>query len=659
MKSRLALLTGQTIALGVMVAFLVVPASALFLARYGADALPFTYLAVAVTGVVVTILIRRAQNHFSLARLAVLVLTTYIAIVAVAWALLEFADAVWVTFPLIVVFPLIIPLGLMLVGAQSGRLLDVRQIKAHLPRVMGGFALGFAIGGVGAAALVGPLGGPVPLLGVDALTGVVLLGLTLETARRFPGELRATPDPLPPDVLSRPALRTLLGNRLVLVVFGYQVLAAATMQLLDFLVWERAAVRYPDPTDLTRFQGLYGAVINVTAILFVVLLAGRLLTRFGVGLGLALNPGAVVVLAAVGTALGFAAGSVTTAFFVLICVQQVISISLTDGMTRSSINATYQALPMAERLRAQTGVESAGVPVALGLVGGFLLLHRAWGLDILVVEGVTLVVALAWLALAQRAHREYRAGLRQQLARPPWVPASLRIRDEAQQAAVNRLLASSDPLDVQVAVTALNDTRHDWGWDLAPERSDPALDVRRALVAEAEHVALALDVLEGLDGAPGTQPLRSALRDTVTESARQATDVLALAHGRDEVLRAVSAMSSPAERERGLALEMLEVTCGHRTAGLALALVDPMLDDTARRRALAAQAPRAHRSTAEHLRDLVTDPKGTWNQPWLRACGLYAAPGVLGAKAHELAIPFVNDPDPVVAETARWVLRPE
>src|SRR5690606_8382918 len=164
----------------------------------------------------------------------------------------------------------------------------------------------------------------------------------------------------------------------------------------------------------------------------------------------------------------------------------------------------------------------------------------------------------AWLLLAAWAHREYGEGLRRLLARPPWVPTSLRIRNEAQQAAVDRLLASADPRDVEVGLTALSDTRTDGGMATEQVAPAPVPDVHQTLVAEAERVSLLLDVLASLDGEAGTSPLRSALRDEVAHSARQATDLLALAHGREEVVRAVSALASPVEQERGLALEMLE-----------------------------------------------------------------------------------------------------
>ena len=81
----------------------------------------------------------------------------------------------------------------------------------------------------------------------------------------------------------------------------------------------------------------------------------------------------VVVLLAVSAAVGVAVGADATVFFVVLGLQQVLHIALTDGMTRSAINTSYQALDAPLRLRAQTVVEAAGVPVALGFVGVLLL----------------------------------------------------------------------------------------------------------------------------------------------------------------------------------------------------------------------------------------------------------------------------------------------
>src|SRR5258708_718984 len=165
MRAKLALLPGQTVSLGLFCAFLVVPPRALFLARYGARALPYAYLAVAATGVVVSAALRRPQPRLALGALAVSVVGTFLVLVAAAWVVLTVSDGIWVTFPLLVLFPVSIPIGFVLVGSQAGRLLDLREMKAYLPRVFAGFSVGFVSWGLLAAWLVHGVGGPVRLLG--------------------------------------------------------------------------------------------------------------------------------------------------------------------------------------------------------------------------------------------------------------------------------------------------------------------------------------------------------------------------------------------------------------------------------------------------------------------------------------------------------------
>ena len=161
-------------------------------------------------------------------------------------------------------------------------------MKRYFARIVAGFSLGFAVGGAAAALLTGPLGGPVDLLLVDAFLGAALLGTAVAAGRRFPTELARHPEPAPehPSRPSGPPPR----SRLVTVLFCYVLLSATVTQLLDYLVWERAAYHFPDPSDLARFQGYFGTAINVVALAFVFLLAGPLLVTWGERGGLAANP---------------------------------------------------------------------------------------------------------------------------------------------------------------------------------------------------------------------------------------------------------------------------------------------------------------------------------------------------------------------------------
>ena len=228
MRARVLLLATQAGLLGLSVVFLVVPASAVFLDRYGADDLPFVYLAVAVLGVVLSRVVGHLQARLPLASVAQWCIGAFVVIVAASWALLQLGDQSWVSAVLVGLFPLSIPVGFVLIGTQAGRLLNVRSLKQYFARIVAGFSLGFVVGGLGAAVLTGPLGGPVNLLLVDVVTGLAYLASAFVAGRMYPEELGQRPEPhLPPAQPTHVEPPDTPRNGLFVVMFGYQLLAAA------------------------------------------------------------------------------------------------------------------------------------------------------------------------------------------------------------------------------------------------------------------------------------------------------------------------------------------------------------------------------------------------------------------------------------------------
>ena len=475
MTAQVRLLAAQALLLGLSVVVLIVPASALFLERYGASDLAYVYLAVAVLGVAASQVLRLLQARLSLTSVAVACIGAYTAMVALSWVLLRFGGQDWVEAVLVGVNSLAVPVGFVLIGTQAGRLLDVRAMKHSFARIVAGLSLGYVIGGLGASALVGPLGGPVDLLLVATALGAAYLGVTVVTGRRFPDELREPPQRREPgnpvssvssvssandgprsgSVASpdRPKTRR---DSLFRLIFGYQVLVVAVSQLLDFVVWERAAYLFPDASDLARFQGLFSTLLNVLTLAFVLLAAGPLLVRFGERGGLVANPLGLGILLLVSTAVAVVAGEGAVGFFVAVCAQEIAHIALADGLTRAATNTAYQALDRPSRLRAQTVAEAAGAPIGLGVVGVMLLVLQRAGVGVGVVVVATLVLTLIWIGVALAAHRRYRDGVLALVTARPWEPLDLLGSDDA---AVRELLASRDPRDVMVGLSAVSGRR--------------------------------------------------------------------------------------------------------------------------------------------------------------------------------------------------------
>ena len=93
---------------------------------------------------------------------------------------------------LLVLFPIALQMGFVFIGGQAGRLLDVRQMKERFPRVVGGFSVGFLLGGLLAIPLLALLGSTEHLLLGTTVAQLAFLGLLLETERRFPGSPRGS-----------------------------------------------------------------------------------------------------------------------------------------------------------------------------------------------------------------------------------------------------------------------------------------------------------------------------------------------------------------------------------------------------------------------------------------------------------------------------------
>jgi hypothetical protein len=505
-RGVIALLTAQALAFGVMLALVVIPANALFLDAYGAKWLPATYIGIAVFGTGASALIARAARRTRLVRVATVSLSAIAVLYAASWLILV-AGGVWVSAVLLVVFPIALQMGFVFIGGQAGRLLDVRQMKERFPRVVLGFSVGFLLGGLLAIPLLALLGSTEHLLLGTTAAQITFLSLLLVTERRFP-EVRSAPaesSQEPP----RPSARTLFASGLVLLLLIYQVLSAMGSWLVDYLLFNRASAHYSGD-DLTRFLSAYTAVLNLVDILFLALLAGPLMRRFGLRLGLVLNPAVVAALLAVMAVVVAGPGAAAFGLFVLAAVARLADIVLTDGTTRTSVNASFQVVPIRDRLAVQAVVEGIGVPVAIGATGAVLLVMNVLGLGIGAVIAFSVVLSVIWTVSGAAMYRSYTRALAEEMRRRSLGGTTYEVAED--DAALQALLRSDDARDVRLGLDLLpGDVSATSAGALqqASDHEDPEVRVR-ALVqlaaggdarANAEAGALAGDLALSADPA--------------------------------------------------------------------------------------------------------------------------------------------------------------
>ena len=111
--------------------------------------LPVTYIGAAVAGVAASTALATALRRRPLASVAERVLAGLVDRArSLSCLVLRSGRADWVSFALLVLVPIVVPVGFMFVVGQAGMLLDVRSLKAFYARVVAGFALGFVVGGL-------------------------------------------------------------------------------------------------------------------------------------------------------------------------------------------------------------------------------------------------------------------------------------------------------------------------------------------------------------------------------------------------------------------------------------------------------------------------------------------------------------------------------
>lgn len=536
-RSRILLLAAQSFALGLTTAWITVSAMSIFLESFGPDALPVTYVGAAFAGIVETALLTRALRTRSLSTVSLRVLAFLVALLMASWLLLWGWDATWVSFALVVILPTVVPVGFVFIVGQAGMLLDVGVLKASYPRVIAGFAFGFFTGGLLGPVLLAVVD-TIDLLLAAGLAAAVFMALVARTKGEFPVELSVVAgDPGPQQ---RPTLRSLLSNRFVRLIVAFQMLSAVESQWLDFLVNDRAAQRYAQTSELATFLSRFFAVAYGVDILFLTVLAGFLLRRFGLRYGLTANPGVVLILVVSVIAAAVLAGSGATIVFALVIASRVSDLTLSDGAARASLSAAYQAVPTRERTAAQALVEGLGVPVAIGFSGLVLLVMRATiGIGSLALSVLTGIIVFVWAIVAVLVYRGYRSSLLENLRHRFIDPAELTVDETSGIEVIDRLLESDDEHEIRLGLEALSVSDH------------PEVVARLLLVAAGPRSGPRVDALGRLarvDPRQAHDLARRGLSDENAEVRAGSLRVLTVVGGIDDIA-AVSSLTGDIDHE--------------------------------------------------------------------------------------------------------------
>jgi ATP/ADP translocase len=641
--------------LGAAFNFTQTAAFTLFLVKFDAQSLPYVYIANAVVASLITFIYLKLGERLSFSKLLVFNLAFLLLVVGAFRLGLALSGAGWLVFSLPVLFQVLVNLGNIEFWTLAGRLFNVRQGKRLFGLVGSGLWVAIVITGFLIPPLVVWVGtANLLLLAAAAMAGA--LGLLLYIIRAFADRLDAPVSRA--GAKANGSTADLLKSRYVILIFVLVIIAWVSFFFLDNLFYDRAAAQYPDEAQLAGFLGIFLAILGIVTLLSNTFLSGRVISRYGLQVGVLVLPVALVIGVAVMAVTGSVSGAVAL-FFWAVVLTRLLEMALRFSIDRSASTVLYQPLPANQRGRAQTMSEGIFQPVANGLAGLSLLALNAFfpAGTVQLVYALIFIVA-AWVGVAVLIGRGYPAMLTQALAKRRLGDARLSLADGSSAAVLEQGLRSPHAGVVVYALNLLEQIEHTSLSNFlegllahpAPEvRQDalqrierlqvtPALATVRQRVAQEPRVdvrSMALRVLAALGESGVFEEVSGYLEDTDLQLRRGAMVGLLRSGGIEGVLAAghklLQMVGAIRPAERILAAQILgEVGVGSFYQPLVPLLADD--DPGVRRAALLA----AGQLQSPRLWPLVLEQLGS-PKTWSAATGALVAGGQSALPAIEAA----------------------
>jgi HEAT repeat protein len=443
------LLFGHSFFYGASVVFSYTVAISLFLAEFGAERLPFIYLAAAVIVTGMGYVYTRLEALLPVRRLFAGTLL-FLLVTAVLFRLsAAVVTASWLFFALLIWFRLLYALTGLEFWGLAGNMFTLQQGKRLFGLIGSGEMIAYVVGYASVSLLVQGVG-TINLLwfAAGSLAGslVMLLFLPQPAQAAPPGRRQEN---------EKGGMKTaVFQNRYTQLIFLTAMLTIIGYFLIDFGFYGQVRQQYSDVDALAIFVSRFYTVVYSLGFISRAFVAGWLLNRFGLRLGLLILPATITLLVLAITATG-AMGGLNFIFWLMMGTKLADEV-LQSTIYRPALQLLYQPFPLSQRLATQTMAESIAAPVGIGLAGLLLLLFNLIeGATIVWLAAFMLVLASGWVVISFGTFRQYTAVLQQALARRVLEGSMLSLNDASSVNIIKSKLASKHPGEVIYALELL------------------------------------------------------------------------------------------------------------------------------------------------------------------------------------------------------------
>ena len=338
---------------------------ALFFARFGVDYLPYMFLGLGVTSMIISFGTTAALGSIP-RRVLYLVIPLFIALVLTIGRLALLTKLSWLYPALWLGKEILNSLTGILIWGIAGVVCDTRQAKRLFPLFNASRILGQVLGGFGTGVLVNLLGLENLLLVWAGALLLVFVGCQAILRNQQIASPVGKPRQKQPPLIQEMQRGYQYVRRSKLM--GWISPASILFSLLFFsiaLPFSRAATQqYPNEENLAAFLGLFNGISTTAAFLASLFLANRLFARFGIMLSMLVFP--VIYL------IGFASLALLPIFTIIVGFRFIQMLWL-SGIADPAYQAMFNVVPLERRDQVRTFI--SGVPEQAGtFIAGVILI---------------------------------------------------------------------------------------------------------------------------------------------------------------------------------------------------------------------------------------------------------------------------------------------
>lgn len=397
--------------IGAALAFYVTSTTSLFLDSFDRDFLPISFIAagiiVWITGKFMNMLFNKINMSKSIpAGLVFLLLSVLILLVLYKihfWLVVVFLLYAWIR-----VFAY---MHAVIFWSLAGRLFMLRQAKRVFSVITGGEVF---------ASILAFFSVPVLLKLLNTADLLIISGVFLTfgflfmlfIVNNFKDKLLSKKSE---EKIDKKNELKLFSTKYFKLIFWIAFVPIFAQFFVDFIFQAQAKVEFPDREELTAFIGIFFGVSAIIEFSLKTFISGRLLSKYGVKLGLLAFPVVLGISFLLASVFGFVFGTVGL-FFSFVAMGRLFTRAARTSFNDPSTQILYQPIPANQRVLLQNKIES-GPKAYASIVAGIILFlfSQIPNMSLVIFSVMLFAVTAFWTKLSVDVFKEYKAKIQEYL----------------------------------------------------------------------------------------------------------------------------------------------------------------------------------------------------------------------------------------------------